>query len=138
MPRTTVEASSTPTAARPPAPDTFSYNACITACRMGGQLGLARLFLMEMMSRDLRPNGKTISAMLTEPAGKWEGEEGGGGRRGPRESSMGPALLKRESRWRQALGLLDMVACEGLGPDPSCVEVALAECAKAGRWQVCR
>lgn len=39
-------------------------------------------------------------------------------------------------RWRQALSMLDEADEEGLGPDPSCVNMVLALCAKAGRWEV--
>ncbi len=49
----------------PPPPDTRSFNACIAACRRGGQFGLARLFFHEMLSRELKPDVWTFkSAML--------------------------------------------------------------------------
>ena len=50
----------------PPPPDVHSFNACIAACRRGGQPGLARLLFREMLSRDLRPDVRSFVSMLFE------------------------------------------------------------------------
>ncbi|CAM9984248.1 unnamed protein product, partial [Ectocarpus fasciculatus] len=142
----------------PPAPDVRSYNSCIAACRRGGQSGLAKLFFHDMLSRDLRPDVWTFkSAVLdrlqapsrTPPAptaaatktGIRQNQEissrpdfSGGQERLP------PSRAPHQARspWRALLVLLEEVDGEGLGPDPPCINLALTECARAGRWEETR
>ncbi|CBN78462.1 conserved unknown protein [Ectocarpus siliculosus] len=145
----------------PPSPDVRSYNSCIAACRRGGQSGLARLFFHDMLSRGLRPDVWTFKCAVLgrlqaqpptpppAPAAAAAATKAGT-RQDPEISSrpgfsggqerLPPSRAPQQARspWRALLVLLEDVDGEGLGPDPPCINLALTECARAGRWEESR
>ncbi|CAM9402970.1 unnamed protein product [Ectocarpus sp. 13 AM-2016] len=146
----------------PPAPDVRSYNSCIAACRRGGQSGLAKLFFHDMLSRGLRPDVWTFKSAVLDrlqaqpptppaPAAAAAAAATKAGIRQDQEISSRPdfsggqerlppsrAPQQARSPWRALLVLLEEVDGEGLGPDTPCINLALTECARAGRWEESR
>eukprot|EP00903_Cladosiphon_okamuranus_P013139 g12253.t1 len=134
------------------APTRGSFNACLNACRYGGQRDKVMAVLEMMVEDGVPPSGKSYSSALQACAKEgnvpdarkmlgwmWTSPDLEGGIKGPRPTTWGyncaMEACARSGDWASAFELMGEMTRHGLAHDAFTYGAALEACGRTGNWQ---